>query len=377
MALEDLFRMMAERSASDLYLSVDAPVTFREQGVCVPLGEARLTETQLRELLAERLTPEQWATCERQRELNVGLRLPAVGSFRVSAFTQRGQPAAVVRYIPEEIPGLDRLGLPAALQRMALQGSGLILVAGAAGSGKTTTVAAMLDHRNALMSGHILTYEEPIEYLFRNRKSIVNQRELGIDAPSLEAALANALRQAPDVLMLGEIRDRETMSAALAYAMSGHLVVATIHATNSAYALNRVISFYPPQTRESLFKDLAIALHAIVALRLVRAHDGRRLPAVEILTNTGYTTDLIDRGDVQAIKEALASSLAPRSQTFEQSLYALLQQDAITRAEALAAADSENNLLWLINNAGKPPNATATPDDDPHKASFSEFSLNL
>jgi twitching motility protein PilU len=238
----------------------------------------------------------------------------------------------------------------------------------------------MIDHRNELSTGHVLTFEDPIEFLFRNKKSIINQREIGSDARSLEAALRNGMRQAPDVLFIGEIRDRETMSAALAYSMSGHLVVATLHATNSAHALNRVISFYSPETRHLLYQDMCASLKAIVSQRLVRSRKGGRVPAVEVLMNSGHMTDLIERGDVPAIKEAMEQSLAPESRSFEQSLYDLLKKDVITREDALSAADSKNNLLWLINNAGKPAQQQGAParrTPAPEASSFSEFTLNI
>jgi len=291
---------------------------------------------------------------------------------------QRGSASAVIRFIPHDIPKLDDLTLPEMLKDLVLEKRGLVLVVGAAGSGKSTTIASMLDHRNELMSGHILTFEDPIEFLFRNKKSIVNQREIGHDAVTLQVAMKNAMRQAPDVLFIGEIRDRETMAAALAYSMSGHLVVATLHATNSAHALNRVISFYTPETRQALFQDLAASLKAIVSQRLVRAKRSGRTPAVEIMMNSGHMGDLIERGDVPAIKEAMERSLSPGSQSFEQSLYVLLQRDLITRDDALGAADSKNNLLWMINNAGKLPAAQMPATKQANEpASFSEFTLNI
>jgi twitching motility protein PilU len=378
MALERLFHLMAEKNASDLYLAVGSPITVKINGVCVPINQERLAPQAIVSLLAERLTDAHFRELEETRELNVGLPVAGVGSFRLSAFMQRGSISAVVRYIPHEVPRLDELMLPDVLKDLVMEKRGLILVVGAAGSGKSTSIASMLDHRNELITGHILTFEDPIEFLFRNKKSIINQREIGSDAKSLHAALRNAMRQAPDVLFIGEIRDRETMAAALAYSMSGHLVVATMHATNSAHALNRVISFYTPETRQALFEDLAASLKAVVSQRLVRSKKGGRVPAVEILMNAGQMTSLIARGDVSAIKEAMEQSLAPESQSFEQSLYTLLQRDVVTREDALAAADSKNNLLWLINNAGKP-NA---PAQQPKKAandtsSFSEFTLNI
>lgn len=379
MALEKLFHLMSEKNASDLYLSVGSPITIKVNGVCVPVNQDRLTPQQVVSLLAERLSDAQFRELEESRELNLGLPVQDLGSYRLSAFIQRGSVSAVIRFIPHDVPRLDSLLLPEMLKELVLERRGLILVVGAAGSGKSTTIASMLDHRNELMSGHILTFEDPIEFLFRNKKSIINQREIGSDAISLQTAMKNAMRQAPDVLFIGEIRDRETMGSALAYAMSGHLVVATLHATNSAHALNRVISFYTPETRQALFQDLAASLKAIVSQRLVRSRKGGRVPAVEVLQNLGHMTDLIEHGDIPSIKEAMEKSLAPGSQSFEQSLYTLLQKDVVTRDDALAAADSKNNLLWMINNAGKSQKAAATPEvkKDPESASFSEFTLNI
>jgi twitching motility protein PilU len=378
MALDRLFHLMAEKNASDLFISVGSPVTIKINGVCVPVNQERLTPEQVIGLLAERLNDAHFHELEEQKELNLGLPEQGLGSFRLSAFIQRGSASAVIRFIPHDIPKLDDLTLPEMLKDLVLEKRGLVLVVGAAGSGKSTTIASMLDHRNELMSGHILTFEDPIEFLFRNKKSIINQREIGHDAITLQVAMKNAMRQAPDVLFIGEIRDRDTMGAALAYSMSGHLVVATLHATNSAHALNRVISFYSPETRQALFQDLAASLQAIVSQRLVRARRSGRTPAVEILMNNGHMADLIERGDVPAIKDAMERSLAPGSQSFEQSLYLLLQKDLITRDDALGAADSKNNLLWMINNTGKLPAAqTPASKQAAEPASFSEFTLNI
>jgi twitching motility protein PilU len=379
MSLDRLFRLMAEKDASDLYLSVGSPVTIKINGVCVPINQERLTPESVVSLLSDRVTDAQFRELEETCELNIGLPVHGVGSFRLSAFRQRGSVSAVIRYIPHEVPRLEALLLPDILKSMIMEKRGLILVVGAAGSGKSTTIASMLDHRNELTTGHILTFEDPIEFLFRNKKSIVNQREIGSDARTLNAAMRNAMRQAPDVLFIGEIRDRDTMAAALAYSMSGHLVVATMHATNSAHALNRVISFYPTEARDALFQDMAASLKAVVSQRLVRSKKGGRVPAVEILRNDGHTRDLVERGDVQAIKESLEQSLAPDSQSFEQSLYTLLQRDVITRDDALQAADSKNNLLWLINNAGKPASREPAQRKEAaqNSASFSEFTLNI
>jgi twitching motility protein PilU len=378
MALERLFQLMAEKNASDLFLAAGSPITVKINGVCVPINQERLQQQAVVSLLTERLSDTQFRELEQSRELNIGLPVQGVGSFRLSAYLQRGSISAVIRYIPHEIPRLEDLMLPDVLKDLVMERRGLVLVVGAAGSGKSTTIASMLDHRNELATGHILTFEDPIEFLFRNKKSIVSQREIGADAATLEAALRNALRQAPDVLFIGEIRDRDTMTAALAYSMSGHLVVATLHATNSAHALNRVISFYPSESRFALFQDMATAIRAIVSQRLVRSRQGRRVPTVEILMNAGHTHELIGRGDVQAIKESMEQSLDPESRSFEQSLYELLQRDTITREDALLAADSRNNLLWLINNAGKPVVKTESPTKpSADAASFTEFTLNI
>jgi twitching motility protein PilU len=379
MALERLFNLMAEKQASDLYLSVGSPVTIKINGVCVPINQDRLSPEAVVNLLAERLTDAHFRELEDTKELNIGIPVMNVGSFRISAFLQRGSISAVVRYIPHSVPRLDELLLPDILKDLIMERRGLILVVGAAGCGKSTTIASMIDHRNELLTGHVLTFEDPLEFLFRNKKSIINQREVGTDAKSLHVALRNALRQAPDLMFIGEIRDRETMSAALSYAMSGHLVVSTLHATNSAHALNRVISFYSQETRPALFQDMAVALKAVVSQRLVRSKKGGRVPAIEIMMNSGHITDLIERGDVPSIKEAMEQSLAPESQSFEQGLYVLLQKDVITREDALGAADSKNNLLWLINNAGKPAPKAGAPlkQEKPNSSSFSEFTLNI
>jgi twitching motility protein PilU len=264
----------------------------------------------------------------------------------------------------------------------------LVLVVGATGSGKSTTLASMIDHRNTRKSGHILTVEDPIEYLFKHRKSIVNQREVGIDTRNWHEALRNAMRQAPDCILIGEIRDRETMQAALAYSQTGHLCLATLHANNAYHALNRIVNFFPIESRSLLYLDLAVALKCVVSQRLVRKPDGMRAPAVEILMNTRHIAELVEKGDLSEIKEAMQKSLAPGSQTFEQDLYRLYNEKIISLDEALANADSPTNLHWLINNSefAKPiiPHDTksnkpiVTPEQtDPDGASFSEFSLLL
>jgi twitching motility protein PilU len=284
-------------------------------------------------------------------ELNTGFTLDGVGSFRISAFRQKGSPAVVVRYIPVSIPPLDSLGLPEVLKEAIMQKRGLILMVGATGSGKSTSLAAMLDFRNERKSGHIMTLEDPIEYIFLNKKSIVNQREMGTDTKAFELALKNALRQAPDCIMIGEIRDKQTMAMALAYAQSGHLCLATLHASNSYHAMNRIINFYPLENRPSLLLDLCASLQAVISQRLVRTKTGSRIAAVEVLVNTRHIAELIEKGEINEIKEALEKSMAPGSQTFEQALFKLFIEGKITQEEAMANADSATNMLWLINQA--------------------------
>ncbi len=377
MAMDRLFQLMKEKNASDMFFAVNSPVHIKINGNLIPINQNKLDPSNILSLLSEVTTPEQREELERTNELNMGISVPNLGRFRLSAFRQRGSISAVFRFVPATIPPLGELGLPPVLSELIMEKRGLLLVVGATGSGKSTTIAAMLDYRNEHRTGHILTLEDPIEYLFKNKKSIVNQREIGSDALDFNMALRNSLRQAPDVILIGEIRDRETMTAALAYAQSGHLVVATLHANNSYNALNRIISFYPIENRAALLQDLASATKAIVSQRLVRAAaGGTRQPAVEILLNTRYIADLIEKGELGGIKEAMDKSLSPGSQSFEAALLALVQAGLVTQEEALANADSATNLLWLLNNGpAKDANETGKKDE-PDSPTFTEFTLN-
>ncbi len=350
-AIKRLFQVMADKKASDIFLSVGSPINIKINGVAMPVNQTIMTADTVRQLLYDVLTEHQIREYEEDMELNTAYNLEGVGAFRISAFRQKGSPAVVVRYIPGAIPPLDSLGLPEVLKEVIMQKRGLILMVGATGSGKSTSVAAMLDHRNGLMSGHILTLEDPVEYIFQNRKSIVNQREVGTDTKAFEIALKNALRQAPDCILIGEIRDKQTMTMALAYSQSGHLCLATLHANNSYHAMNRIINFYPLENRPSLLLDLSAALQAVVSQRLVRTKTGMRVPAVEVLLNTRHIAELIERGEINEIKEALEKSMSPGSQTFEQALFKLFMDGKITQDEAMANADSATNMLWLINQA--------------------------
>jgi len=350
-AMKRLFQVMADKKASDIFISVGAPINIKINGVAMPVNQAIMTPDAVRQLLYEILTERQIKEYEDEMELNTAVSLPGVGSFRISAFRQKGAPAVVVRYVPNVIPVLDSLGLPEVLKEVIMQKRGLILMVGASGAGKSTSVASMIDFRNERKSGHVLTLEDPIEFIFQNKKSIINQREVGTDTKAFEIALRNALRQAPDCILIGEIRDKPAMAMALAYAQSGHLCLATLHANNSYHAMNRIINFYPLETRPSLLLDLAAALQAVVSQRLVRTKAGARVAAVEVLLNTRNISELIEKGEIGEIKEALEKSLAPGSQTFEQALFKLFMEGKITQDEALANADSASNMLWLINQA--------------------------
>ena len=352
--MERILRLMAEKNASDVYLSANAPALIKINGECVQINNQILPPEAPKNLLAEVVPPHRIEELEETGELNMGVPLTGVGRFRVSAMRQRGSYAVVIRFISQHIPELSELSLPAVLGDLIMEKRGLILVVGATGSGKSTSLASMIDKRNGLLTGHILTIEDPVEYQFRNRKSIVNQREIGGDTQSLQIALKNALRQAPDVILIGEIRDRETMSAAIAYAQSGHLCLATLHANNSYQALNRVLSFYPVEVRPTLLGDLAAALKAVISQRLVRTNEGLRLPAVEVMLNTKLVSELIEQGDFSGVKEAMEKSMAEGSQTFEQDLARLITSDHITRDEGLAYADSPTNLMWRLQNDMSP-----------------------
>jgi twitching motility protein PilU len=376
--MERVLRLMADKQASDVYLSANMPILIKIHGQILQLSDQALTPSQPRQLLAEVLSPAQLEELEETGELNLGIALPGVASFRLSAFKQRGTVAAVFRCIPSVIPALETLNLPPVLQSLVLEKRGLILLVGATGTGKSTTLASMLNHRNQQVAGHILTIEDPIEFLFKNARSVVNQREVGRDTQSLQIGLKNALRQAPDCIFIGEIRDRETMTAAISYALSGHLVLSTLHANNSYHALGRILSFYTPESRPALLSDLASGLRAIVSQRLVRATMGGRIPAVEVLLNTKLVGELIEKGEFNGVKEVMEKSMAEGSQTFEADLARLITQGDITRDEGLAYADSPTNLMWRLQNDMTPTNRLLPKkeevDDGP---SFTDISLDV
>jgi twitching motility protein PilU len=388
MILDKLFQVMADRQASDIFICAGAPIHIKIQGNTVPVNQQIMDSMMIEKIAAELMSPEQASAFQATKEMNLSFGVPKLGNFRINLFQQRASVSIVIRYILGNIPALDSLLLPPVLADLVMEKRGLILIVGSTGSGKSTTIASMLDHRNAQCSGHILTIEDPIEYLFKHKKSLVNQREIGMDTLGWDNALKNAMRQAPDCILIGEIRDQETMQAAIAYAQTGHLCLGTLHANNSYHALNRVINFFPIDSRTSLYMDLSVSLKAIISQRLVKKKDGKLAPAVEVLLNSYHVQELIESGNVPALKEAMEQSLAPGSQTFEQDLYRLYTSNVITLQEALLNADSPTNLSWMINNHEAPPSPAArerTTTDigldfsatNPGGPSYKEFTISL
>jgi twitching motility protein PilU len=349
MYLDRLFRLMAEKQASDIFVSCGAPINIKINGVVHPVSTQKMDAETVRRIAYELMTNEQAREFESDLEMNLSYLDPAVGNFRINIFRQRGTISLVIRFVRSNVPAFEQLNLPPVLLDLVMEKRGLVLICGATGSGKSTTLAAMIDHRNASKSGHILTLEDPIEYLFEHRKSLVNQREIGVDTQNYQKALANALREAPDLIMIGEIRDRETMQQALLHTLTGHLCLATLHANNSYHAMSRIINLFPYDARSGLLSDLSIGLRAIVCQRLVRNKNGEQQPAVEILLNTALIAELIKNGEITQIKEAMEQSLYPGSQTFEQALCRLHMDGVLTYDEAMTASDSPTNLAWLIN----------------------------
>jgi twitching motility protein PilU len=380
--MERILRLMSEKKASDIYLSAHAPAMIKINGQCLPINNQLLPPDAPKALLAEVLPAHRIEELETTGELNMAHGIEGVGNFRISAMRQRGSYAAVIRYITTEIPPLASLSVPMILGDLIMEKRGLLLMVGATGAGKSTTLASMMDFRNEKVAGHILTIEDPVEFLFTNKKSVVNQREVGSDTASMQTALKNALRQAPDVILVGEIRDRETMSAAIAYAQSGHLCLATMHANNSYQALNRILSFYPVEVRPTMLGDLAAALRAVVSQRLLRTVHGSRTPAVEVLLNTKLIAELIEKGDFSGIKEAMEKSMAEGSQTFEQDIARLIVDGTVDKKEGLAHADSPTNLQWRLQNdfAGKDMDLAeegASEEDMAEEPSFTEITLDV
>ncbi len=350
MFLTPLFKLMAEKQASDIFISAGAPVSIKILGMIMPVNQQIIDADTARKVAYEVMSEKQIKEFEDTMEMNFAHVVPDIGRFRVNVFRQRGHVAMVVRFLKSGTVGIDKLKLPPILKELILEKRGFVVVVGSTGSGKSTTLAAMIEHRNALRPGHILTIEDPMEFVFRNDKCVINQREVGTDTRSYENALVNAMREAPDMMMIGEIRDRETLQHALLYAQTGHLCISTLHANNSYHALNRIINFFPYDARTSLLSDLSISLRAIISQRLVKANDGTLVAAVEVMLNTKHVADLIKKGEIDQIREAMEQSLSPGSKTFEQALFDLYMAGTVSKDEALKNSDSSTNLSWLINN---------------------------
>jgi twitching motility protein PilU len=349
MEFKDYLKILVQNDGSDLYLTVDAPPAAKFQGQLKPLENIKLTKERVRDIAHGLMDEDQQKAFELIPELNLAISEPGIGRFRINIFKQRNCFSLVIRNIKVDIPNADKLGLPAILKKSIMEKRGLILFIGGTGSGKSTSLAALIDYRNANASGHIITIEDPIEYIHPHKKSLVNQREVGVDTMSYEDALKNTLRQAPDVILIGEIRSRETMEHALAFAETGHLCLSTLHANNSNQALDRIINFFPEERRNQLLLDLSLNLKAFVSQRLVPTIDGKRTAAIEILLGTQLIRDLIHKGDIHGIKEVMEKSENVGMQTFDSHLLRLFKEGTISLEEALQNSDSPNNLKLKIN----------------------------
>ena len=367
MFVDPLFKLMAEKQASDLFFTAGAPIQIKINGVVMPVNAQVLDPAAVKKIAYEVMNEQQIQDYEKTWEMNFAVGRQELGSFRVNVFKQRGAVAMVIRFIKPNIPTVEELKLPPVCKEIVMEKLGMVLIVGSTGSGKSTSLASMIDHRNTTKTGHILTIEDPMEFVYKHKKSIVNQREVGMDTQSYNQALISAMREAPDLLMIGEIRDQPTLQSALLFAQTGHLCLSTLHANNSYHALNRIINFFPREAREALLADLAISLKCVMSQRLIRAKGGGRVPAVEVLLNTPHISELIKNGAISEIKDAMEQSLAPGSQTFEQALFHLYSTGQITLENALANSDSPTNLHWLINNTGKMETAqpAAGKDDTP------------
>jgi len=368
MEIEAYLRAMVKHDASDLYLSAGTPAGIKIEGETQRIGKEKLSAQAVRQMAYSLLNDKQISEFESEMELNLAIALEGVGRFRVNLFRQRGSVAVVVRYIKSAIPSIESLNLPPILKDLIMEPRGLILVVGSTGSGKSTTLASMIDYRNQNKTGHILTIEEPIEFIHQHKKSIVDQRELGLDTLSYHNALKNAMREAPDVILIGEIRDRETMKHAISYAETGHLCLSTLHANNANQTLDRIVNFFPESAHHQLFIDLSEHLRAIVSQRLVPTLDGKRVPAVEIMVRTPYIADLIEKNDIDSLKEAMKEGSPHGMQTFDQALFQLFQDERISEEQALAHADSRNDLGLAIRTS-----RSGSADEAPGGLSLDQF----
>jgi twitching motility protein PilU len=341
-------KLMTEKNASDMFLTTGAPVNIKVEGKLYPMGNTGLPPGLVKKIAYSLMDEGQVPIFERDLELNLSISVKDAGRFRVNVFKQRGEVGMVIRAIKSEIPTIDELKLPALLKDIVNEPRGLVLVVGSTGSGKSTSLAAMVDHRNSTKTGHILTVEDPIEFLHRHKKSIVNQREVGLDTKSYHNALKNAMREAPDVILIGEILDVDTMEAAISFAETGHLCLATLHSNNADQTLERILNFFPESAHRNILMNLSLNLKAVISLRLVVGKDGKRVPAVEVLINTPLIRDMIRRGQVHEVKEAMERSLQDGMQTFDQALFTLYKEGKIELEEALRHADSRDGLALKI-----------------------------
>jgi len=344
MDLIELLAAMVVQQASDLFISSDCEPLIKVEGKIRPVRDVRLDEQTNHDLIYSILDESEMATFAAEKELNKSLKIESLGRFRINVFRQSGEPAMVVRYIKKIIPSIEELGLPEGLKELIMMERGLILLVGSTGTGKSTTLASMIDYRNTNQAGHILTIEDPIEFTHKNKKSLVNQREVGVDTDSFEIALKNAMREAPDVILIGEIRDRQTMKQALTYAETGHLCLATLHASNANQALERIFNFFPEEAKQQILQDLALNLRAVIAQRLCIGLKSRRVAAVEMMQVTPYVKELIEFGKIEEIREAMERAEDKVNQTFDQCLYKLIKEGKISLDEGLRKADSKNNL---------------------------------
>ena len=348
MDIEYFLKLMAEKNASDLFLTTGAPVNMKVEGKLYALGNTGLPPGLVKKIAYSLMDETQVAIFERDLEMNMAISVSEAGRFRVNVFKQRGELGMVIRAIKSEIPSVEQLKLPSILKDIVMEPRGLVLLVGSTGSGKSTTLAAMIDHRNSNTTGHILTIEDPIEFLHRHKKSIVNQREVGLDTHAFHNALKNAMREAPDLILIGEILDATTMEAAIAFAETGHLCLATLHSNNADQTLERILNFFPESAHKNILMNLALNLKAVISQRLVIGVDGRRIPASEILINTPLIRDLIRRGEVHEIKQAMEESLQEGMHSFDQSLYRLYKDGKAELEEVLRKADSRDGLALKI-----------------------------
>jgi twitching motility protein PilU len=352
MEIEDFLKKMVETEASDLYLTVAQPTMYRINGVIIPVGDGKFQPHEIEQFANSIMNERQLKEFAQTMEMNMAVALPGISRFRVNIFRQRGSVGMVIRRVRADVMTIDELGLPDIFKDIAMSKRGLTLVVGATGSGKSTTLAAMVDHRNTLEAGHIITIEDPIEFVHRHKKSIVTQREVGFDTHSFQAALKNTLRQAPDVILIGEIRDTETMEAAITFAETGHLCLGTLHSNNANQAIERIMNFFPQERHAQIYLQLSLNLRSIVSQRLIASTDGKRVVAVEILMDTPRIRDLIKKGHIDVIKEAMEQGVQEGCQTFDQSLFTLYRDGKIALDQALINADSMNNLRLKIKLAG-------------------------